>query len=170
MTSRERPDPRDLWARGSPSIRNPRVSRDPQETNASILYTLLVSNGLLVVGVAGLVGEPDLPRGAIGELLRDLLLVDPARDALRAVVGLAGVVAMFAQRSSAYCLAVGILFTMLGALGLLLDVWGVGALPGFSSIGPIASMSYLALGALGLWCGLARQFTRRKRERAGASS
>lgn len=65
------------------------VRKGPAGVGAT-LYALLVSVGLFLVGIGGLVGDPELPRGTIGAVLNDLLRVDPVRDVLRVALGLLG--------------------------------------------------------------------------------
>lgn len=168
MTSHERPDPRHNWSgRSLRLIRDPRGSRGPRETDASILYSLLVGIGLFVVGIVGLFGEPEFPRGAAGELLRNILTVDPARNTLHAAVGLASVLFLFARRSNTYCLATGALFTVIGAFGLLFGAsLSTVSVLNLASIAPIASMAYLAFGVLGVWCGLASRSAPRDTDRS----
>lgn len=163
MADREQPSHRSRTFRdsSSPPIRDQRASSGTSEAKAPTLYTLLVGTCLFVVGVAGLVGEPDVPGGATGELLRDLVAVDPARDVLHTGIGLIGVAAGLACRQNTYCRAATIVFMTLSVSGFILEIWGAGSAQGLPSTSLIANWVYLVLGALALWCVRSRQSTDR---------
>ena len=163
MTNDEQPSyysraPQDIF---SPPVREPRTFPDQRETTASTLYTVLVGTCFVVVGASGLFDKPNVPGGAVGILLHDIVAVDPTRDALHAGVGIIGVAAGLVYRHHTYCILAGVMFSTLGVAGVIVDIWGLGSPSGLPSTSLIANWVYLILGVLAFSCLRLRQATSR---------